>query len=159
MYLGSSGSTPSGENNEVPVCALGSISLRNLEGCTVYEGHARFVADKKVAVNGSVLDADRMWRINVAGTARVAEAVGVLNSRARPGPVVQKFIFPSSVSAYGPELVGEVKEDCPLAAHTPSAAGDAVARFPARVPRAWIWIAPTSFAIAARIGMRVTRSA
>src|SRR5438105_7739731 len=27
-------------------------SLKALEGCTVYEGHAQFVADKKVAVNG-----------------------------------------------------------------------------------------------------------
>jgi nucleoside-diphosphate-sugar epimerase len=77
--------------------------------------HLAFVVDQ---VRNDVVNVDRMWRINVAGTARVAEAVGVLNSRARPGPVVQKFIFPSSVSAYGPELVGEVKEDCPLAAHT-----------------------------------------
>ena len=35
-------------------------SLRNLEGCTVYEGHARFLAAKRVAVNGSVLDADHL---------------------------------------------------------------------------------------------------
>jgi pyruvate/2-oxoglutarate dehydrogenase complex dihydrolipoamide dehydrogenase (E3) component len=27
-------------------------SLKTLEGCTVYEGHARFTADKRVAVNG-----------------------------------------------------------------------------------------------------------
>ena len=36
-------------------------SLKTLEGCTVYEGHARFVADKKVAVNGSVLEANRIF--------------------------------------------------------------------------------------------------
>jgi pyruvate/2-oxoglutarate dehydrogenase complex dihydrolipoamide dehydrogenase (E3) component len=28
-------------------------SLKTLEGCTVYEGHGRFVAEKKVVVNGS----------------------------------------------------------------------------------------------------------
>ena len=51
-------------------------SLRNLEGCTVYEGHARFVADKKVAVNGSVLDADRIF-INVGGRASVPPIPGL----------------------------------------------------------------------------------
>ena len=39
-------------------------SLKTLEGCTVYEGHARFIAEKKVAVNGSELAADRIF-INV----------------------------------------------------------------------------------------------
>src|SRR5690348_9010295 len=28
-------------------------SLMTLEGCTVYEGHGRFITEKKVAVNGS----------------------------------------------------------------------------------------------------------
>src|SRR5436305_2799755 len=51
-------------------------SLRNLEGCTVYEGHARFVADKKVAVNGSVLDADRIF-INVGGRASIPPIPGL----------------------------------------------------------------------------------
>jgi pyruvate/2-oxoglutarate dehydrogenase complex dihydrolipoamide dehydrogenase (E3) component len=51
-------------------------SLRNLEGCTVYEGHARFVADKKVAVNGSVLDADRIF-INVGGRASIPPTPGL----------------------------------------------------------------------------------
>src|SRR6516164_4396768 len=45
-------------------------SLKTLEGCTVYEGHARFVADKKVAVNGFELGADRIF-INVGGRASV----------------------------------------------------------------------------------------
>ena len=44
-------------------------SLKTLEGCTVYEGHARFVADKKVAVNGFEFGADRIF-INVGGRAR-----------------------------------------------------------------------------------------
>jgi pyruvate/2-oxoglutarate dehydrogenase complex dihydrolipoamide dehydrogenase (E3) component len=43
-------------------------SLKTLEGCTVYEGHARFVGTKKVAVDGVVLDADRIF-INVGGRA------------------------------------------------------------------------------------------
>jgi pyruvate/2-oxoglutarate dehydrogenase complex dihydrolipoamide dehydrogenase (E3) component len=51
-------------------------SLRNLEGCTVYEGHARFMADKKVAVNGSVLAADRIF-INVGGRASVPPIPGL----------------------------------------------------------------------------------
>jgi pyruvate/2-oxoglutarate dehydrogenase complex dihydrolipoamide dehydrogenase (E3) component len=51
-------------------------SLRNLEGCTVYEGHARFVAHKKVAVNGSVVDADRIF-INVGGRATIPPIPGL----------------------------------------------------------------------------------
>src|SRR5215831_20963412 len=45
-------------------------SLKTLEGCTVYEGHGRFVGTKKVAVDGVVLDADRIF-INVGGRALV----------------------------------------------------------------------------------------
>ena len=56
-----------------------------------------------------------MWQINVAGTARVMEAISVVN---RTGGRVRQFIFPSSVSAYGPETPGPVKEDFPLRAHT-----------------------------------------
>jgi pyruvate/2-oxoglutarate dehydrogenase complex dihydrolipoamide dehydrogenase (E3) component len=51
-------------------------SLRNLEGCTVYEGHARFVADKKVAVNGSMIEADHIF-INVGGRASVPPIPGL----------------------------------------------------------------------------------
>jgi nucleoside-diphosphate-sugar epimerase len=56
-----------------------------------------------------------MWQINVAGTARVMEAISEVNRR---GGEVRQFIFPSSVSAYGPETDGPVKEDAPLRAHT-----------------------------------------
>jgi nucleoside-diphosphate-sugar epimerase len=76
--------------------------------------HLAFVIDP---VRTGVVDADRMWRINVAGTARVMEAIAVANRR-DAAPSVSKFIFPSSVSAYGPELPCEVSEDCPLAGHT-----------------------------------------
>src|SRR5262245_1323950 len=51
-------------------------SLKTLEGCTVYEGHARFVADKKVAVNGSVLEANRIF-INVGGRASIPPIPGL----------------------------------------------------------------------------------
>ncbi len=75
--------------------------------------HLAFVIDP---VRTGVLDLDRMWQINVAGTARVMEAVTEVNrSSVRP---IQQFIFPSSVSAYGSDLPGAVQEEHPLAAHT-----------------------------------------
>lgn len=74
--------------------------------------HLAFVIDP---VRTGVLNPGRMWQINVAGTARVMEAITVAN---RSGGKVQKFIFPSSVSAYGPELPRPVAEDFPLGAHT-----------------------------------------
>jgi len=74
--------------------------------------HLAFVIDP---VMTGVLDKKRMWQINVAGTARVMEAIAEAN---RSGGAVQQFIFPSSVSAYGPELPADVNEDHPLAAHT-----------------------------------------
>ncbi len=74
--------------------------------------HLAFVLDPQ---RNGVLDVDRMWQINVAGTARVMEAISVVN---RTGGHVRQFIFPSSVSAYGPDTPGPVKEDFPLKAHT-----------------------------------------
>jgi len=74
--------------------------------------HLAFVIDQ---VRSGVLDVDRMWHINVAGTARVLEAITEAN---RDGAIVEKFIFPSSVSAYGASLPGPVTEDFPLGAHT-----------------------------------------
>ncbi len=74
--------------------------------------HLAFVIDP---VRTGVLDVDRMWRINVAGTARVMEAIQVYQRR---GGSITKFIFPSSVSAYGPDLPHPVKEDAPLQGHT-----------------------------------------
>src|SRR6202167_5273606 len=61
--------------------------------------HLAFVIDPQ---RTGVLDVDRMWRINVAGTARVMEAISEAN-RNTPS-VVRQFIFPSSVSAYGSDL-------------------------------------------------------
>ena len=74
--------------------------------------HLAFVIDPQ---RTGVLERERMWQINVAGTARVCEAIAVVN---RTGGGVRKFVFPSSVSAYGPETPGPVREDHPLAAHT-----------------------------------------
>ena len=56
-----------------------------------------------------------MWQINVAGTARVMEAISVVN---RTGGAVEQFIYLSSVAVYGPETDGPVKEEAPLRAHT-----------------------------------------
>jgi nucleoside-diphosphate-sugar epimerase len=75
--------------------------------------HLAFVIDP---VRTGVLDVERMWQINVAGTARVMEAVTEANRTADEG--IRQFIFPSSVSAYGPNLPAPAREDSPLAAHT-----------------------------------------
>ncbi|MGA8761329.1 MAG: NAD-dependent epimerase/dehydratase family protein [Candidatus Sulfotelmatobacter sp.] len=75
--------------------------------------HLAFVVDP---VRAGVLDHERMWQINVAGTARVMEAVTEANRTAEEG--IRQFIFPSSVAAYGPNLPAPATEDSPLAAHT-----------------------------------------
>ena len=75
--------------------------------------HLAFVIDP---VRTGVLDTERMWQINVAGTARVMEAVTEAN-RTAEFPIRQ-FVFPSSVSAYGPNLPEPAREESVLAAHT-----------------------------------------
>ncbi len=75
--------------------------------------HLAFVIDP---VRTGVLDVERMWQINVAGTARVMEAVTEVNRVTDDG--VKQFIFPSSVSAYGPNLPAPATEESVLAAHT-----------------------------------------
>ena len=62
--------------------------------------HLAFVLDP---VRAGVLDLDRMWQINVAGTARVMEAITEANHEET---IVRKFVFPSSVSVYGSDLTG-----------------------------------------------------
>ena len=74
--------------------------------------HLAFVLDQ---VRSGVLDVDRMWQINVAGTARVMEAVTEANHE---GAIVQKFVSMSSVAAYGSDLSGPVTEEHPLGGHT-----------------------------------------
>jgi pyruvate/2-oxoglutarate dehydrogenase complex dihydrolipoamide dehydrogenase (E3) component len=51
-------------------------SLKTLQGCTVYEGHGRFVAEKKVAVNGFELTADQIF-INVGARATIPTIPGL----------------------------------------------------------------------------------
>ncbi len=74
--------------------------------------HLAFVIDP---VRTGILDLDAMWQVNVAGTARVMEAVTEAN---REDSIVQKFIVLSSVAAYGSDLPEPVTEDFPLAGHT-----------------------------------------
>lgn len=74
--------------------------------------HLAFVIDP---VRTGVTEVERMWQINVAGTARVMEAISEVNRNQRQ---VRQFIFPSSVSAYGSDLPGPVREDFPLGGHT-----------------------------------------
>jgi nucleoside-diphosphate-sugar epimerase len=85
--------------------------LRDTQASSVV--HLAFVLDP---VRAGVLDVERMWQINVAGTARVMEAITEANRMADEG--VKQFIFPSSVSAYGPDLPAPATEDSPLAAQT-----------------------------------------
>ncbi len=75
--------------------------------------HLAFVIDP---VRTGVLDVEKMWQINVAGTARVMEAITEANRTVDSG--IRQFIFPSSVSAYGPSLREPATEDSALAAHT-----------------------------------------
>ena len=75
--------------------------------------HLAFVIDP---VRTGVVDVKRMWQINVAGTARVMEAVTETNRAIDDG--VKQFIYPGSVSAYGPNLPAPATEDSLLAAHT-----------------------------------------
>lgn len=74
--------------------------------------HLAFVIDP---VRTGVTEVERMWQINVAGTARVMEAISEVN---READQVRKFVFLSSVSAYGSDLPGAVKEDFPLGGHS-----------------------------------------
>jgi nucleoside-diphosphate-sugar epimerase len=87
------------------------LLLRELQPVSVV--HLAFVIDPQ---RSGVLDVDRMWQINVAGTARVMEAIAEANRNA--GANIRQFIFPSSVSAYGPDMPTAVAEDAPLEAHT-----------------------------------------
>jgi nucleoside-diphosphate-sugar epimerase len=95
---------------EEPSCRELIDLLRKTEAQSVV--HLAFVIDP---LRTGVLDVDRMWRINVAGTARVMEAVAVVN---RNGGVIKRVIYVSSVAAYGSDLPGPVSEDQPLAGHT-----------------------------------------
>ena len=51
-------------------------SLKTLQGCTVYEGHGHFVAEKKIAVNGSELAAEQIF-LNVGARAVIPPISGL----------------------------------------------------------------------------------
>jgi nucleoside-diphosphate-sugar epimerase len=87
------------------------LLLRELRPASVV--HLAFVIDPQ---RSGILDVDRMWRINVAGTARVMEAIAEANRNVET--TIRQFIFPSSVSAYGSDLPLPVAEDAPLGGHT-----------------------------------------
>lgn len=74
--------------------------------------HLAFVIDP---VRTGILDEQRMWRTNVAATQQLLEAIVRVN---QGHTRVRLFAFPSSVSAYGPDLPDRVPEDAPLLAHT-----------------------------------------
>jgi nucleoside-diphosphate-sugar epimerase len=76
-------------------------------------------------------DRNRTWQVNVAGTARVMEAIAEVN---RHGGKIRKFIYSGSAAAYGPETPALIDEDAPLRAHslhhaTQKAEADGVVRF------------------------------
>jgi nucleoside-diphosphate-sugar epimerase len=81
--------------------------------------HLAFVVDP---TRSRVLDRERMWHINVAGSGRVVEAIAEHNRRLGG---MNKFIFPSNVSVYGPDLPKPVSEEAPLQAHSLHSALDA----------------------------------
>jgi nucleoside-diphosphate-sugar epimerase len=74
--------------------------------------HLAFVIDP---VRTGVLELERMWQINVVGTARVMEAITEAN---RDQNIVNRFVFPSSVSVYGPDFPETATEDFRFGAHT-----------------------------------------
>src|SRR5258708_27056475 len=74
--------------------------------------HLAFVVEP---LRAGVIDHQKMWNINVDGTGRVIEAIAEYN-RSLGG--IHKFIFPSSVSAYGPDLQKPARETTVLRAHT-----------------------------------------
>ncbi len=63
----------------------------------------------------NLLNLRRMWQVNVAGTARVMEAITEVN---RSSWTVRKFIFTSSTLAYGPGVERPATEETRLRAET-----------------------------------------
>ncbi len=86
------------------------LLMRSLRPVAVI--HLAFAADP---MRSGMNDADRMWQINVGGTARVFEALTEVN---RDEEIIKKFIFVSCAFAYGTHLSREVTEDKKLSAHS-----------------------------------------
>src|ERR1700687_1485433 len=83
------------------------LLLREVQPVSVV--HLAFVIDPQ---RSGILDVDRMWRINVAGTARVMEAIAEANRNA--ASTIRQFIFLSSVSASGTALSSPLAGDSRL---------------------------------------------
>ena len=74
--------------------------------------HLAFVIDP---LRSGIANRQTMWQINVIGTSRVIEAIAEHN---RMVGGIEKFIFPSGASIYGPEPGGRVTENAPLNAQS-----------------------------------------
>jgi nucleoside-diphosphate-sugar epimerase len=106
-----------------PEIALHAMDLGHESSCVrlvrlLRESGAEAVVHLAVAADPlrhPVVDLERTWQINVAGTGRVMEAITEVN---RHGGKIVKFIYPSSVAVYGPETTPMVTEEAPLEAHT-----------------------------------------
>jgi nucleoside-diphosphate-sugar epimerase len=72
--------------------------------------HLAFAGDGS---RSTAVSSERDWHTNVAGTARVMEAITEVN---RTGGNVTKFVFLSSVAAYGPDLERPATEESRLRA-------------------------------------------
>jgi pyruvate/2-oxoglutarate dehydrogenase complex dihydrolipoamide dehydrogenase (E3) component len=110
--------------------------LRNMENCTVYQGHARFESAHDVSVGGERLHADKIF-INVGGRALVPDLPGFARSTFSPtarcmsvdflprhlivvggsyiglefGQMFRRFGAEVTVIEMGPRLVGREDED------------------------------------------------
>ena len=51
-------------------------SLKSMENCTVYEGHAQFESPREIKINGELIGAERIF-INVGGRAIVPDMPGI----------------------------------------------------------------------------------
>lgn len=74
--------------------------------------HLAFILDP---LRTGVLSPRQMWKVNVAGTSRVTEAIAEHN---RMIGGIEKFVFPSSAMVYGAQLEKAVTEDAPLKAES-----------------------------------------
>ncbi len=75
--------------------------------------HLAFVIDP---VRSGVLDVDRMWQINVAGTARLLEAISETNRNGEN--TIRTVVHLSSVASYGSDLERLATEESKLGGHT-----------------------------------------
>jgi pyruvate/2-oxoglutarate dehydrogenase complex dihydrolipoamide dehydrogenase (E3) component len=81
-------------------------SLKQLENCTVFEGHARFESATAVRVNGDLLESDRIF-INVGARARVPPMPGIDRIRYRTNSSMMSVDYlPRHLAIVGGSYVG-----------------------------------------------------